>query len=265
MKVMASEFTSRLKLLALPWKSSAGMDSKVLCKIVTLSGLREFEKSHNFLVFASVIRMLDVQSILISCLEALEHFHRVIRRAHFDVKPTNILLTEAKTRNLCDFSNSRNPHSVTILEGTFEYMPAELFHGKVSNFSVDVYSLAITFIQFICRRHPYMSSVEMNESEDRRRELLKVRTQQDVPITGVQIGVSALIIQTLGAMSETKLKTRPLPVLVLQLLRVEHLEQQVAQLEREKQSLIADKQTLRGEKQALMAENRRLQESEAHA
>ena len=44
-----------------------------------------------------------VQRMLISCLEALEHFHRVIRRAHFDVKPTNILITEAKTRKLCDF------------------------------------------------------------------------------------------------------------------------------------------------------------------
>ena len=87
-------------------------------------------------------------------------------------------------------------------------MPAELFQGKASNFSLEVNSLAITFIQFSCRRHPKMSSVEMNESEDHRLELLKVRTQQDVPITGVQIGVSQLIIQTLGVMSE-KLKMRP--------------------------------------------------------
>ena len=87
-----------------------------------------------------------------------------------------------------------------------------------------------------------MSSVEMNESEDRRRELLKVRTQQDVPITGVQIGLSPLIIQTLGAMSETKWKMRPLPARVLLLLRVEQLEQQVNQLEQEKQAWIAEKQ-----------------------
>ena len=79
----------------------------------------------------------DVQSMLISCLEALEHFHRVIGRAHFDVKPTNILLTEEKTPKLCDFSNSRNPDSVSILQGTFEYMPAELFHGKMSKFSLE--------------------------------------------------------------------------------------------------------------------------------
>ena len=92
----------------------------------------------------------EVQRMLISCLDALEHFHRVICLAHFDVKSTKILLTEAKARRLCDFSYSRNPDSVTILQGTFEYMRAELFQGKVSNFSV-VYSLAITFIQFICR------------------------------------------------------------------------------------------------------------------
>ena len=42
----------------------------------------------------------DVQSMLISWLEALEHFHRVIRRAHFDDKPTKILLTEADTEVL---------------------------------------------------------------------------------------------------------------------------------------------------------------------
>ena len=39
----------------------------------------------------------DVQSMLINCLEVLEHFPRVIIRAHFDEKPTNILLTEEKT------------------------------------------------------------------------------------------------------------------------------------------------------------------------
>ena len=51
----------------------------------------------------------DVHRMLISCLEALEQFHLVIRRGHFEVKNTNILITEAKTPKLWDFSNSRNP------------------------------------------------------------------------------------------------------------------------------------------------------------
>ena len=62
----------------------------------------------------------DVQRMLLSCLKALEHFLRVIGRAHFDMKPTNILLSEGKPLKLCDFSNSRNPDSVTGLQGRLE-------------------------------------------------------------------------------------------------------------------------------------------------
>ena len=58
MKVMASESKSRLKLLPFPWNSSAGMYSKVPCRLLTLSGLREIVKSHYFGVLASVSRML---------------------------------------------------------------------------------------------------------------------------------------------------------------------------------------------------------------
>ena len=58
--------------------------------------------------------------MLISCLEALQHFYRVIPRAHFEIKPTNILFNKAKTPKLCDFSNSRIPESVTIFHRTFE-------------------------------------------------------------------------------------------------------------------------------------------------
>ena len=210
----------------------------------------------------------DVKTILIGCLEALTHLHRALGRAHFDVKPENILLTETKQPKLCDFSHSRNPASVRIAQGTFEYMPAELFRGEASNFSIDVYSLGITLIQFICHRHPYMSSQEMHESEDRRQALLKIRTQQEVPITGVQFTVAPHLIQTLHAMSETNIKLRPLPERVLELLRVEQLEQQVAaykervrHLEQEKQALVGDKQALLLDKQALTSENQRLQET----
>ena len=189
----------------------------------------------------------DVSRMVVQCLVGLEHFHRVTRKAHFDIKPSNVLLTEGKDIKICDFGHACNPSNVRHLQGTYEYMPPELHCGDETDFTVDVYSLGITFYEFVCRRHPFMEYSEMREQDDVRMQKLRERGVKDVTVDHPKIPLSSALKQAISAMCEPRLKLRPNPLRALEYLRVEQMEAEHNQLKEENSQLKEENTHLKAE------------------
>ena len=87
---------------------------------------------------------------------AIEHAHRhgIIHR---DLRPGNVLITEAGLAKVADFGTSRflelAAHGTTVI-GSPPYMAPEQFHGKAV-FASDLYSLGITMYQMLTGDLPY--------------------------------------------------------------------------------------------------------------
>ncbi len=89
---------------------------------------------------------------------AVDHAHQqgIIHR---DLRPGNVLVTEAGIAKVADFGTSRfleiAAHGTTVI-GSPPYMAPEQFHGKAV-FASDVYSLGVTMYQLLTGRLPYES------------------------------------------------------------------------------------------------------------
>ena len=87
---------------------------------------------------------------------AVDHAHQqgIIHR---DLRPGNVLVTEAGIAKVADFGTSRfleiAAHGTTVI-GSPPYMAPEQFHGKAV-FASDVYSLGVTMYQLLTGRLPY--------------------------------------------------------------------------------------------------------------
>ena len=87
---------------------------------------------------------------------AVDHAHRhgVLHR---DLRPANVLVTEAGMVKVADFGTSRfleiAAHGTTVI-GSPPYMAPEQFHGKAV-FASDLYSLGITMYQMMTGVLPY--------------------------------------------------------------------------------------------------------------
>jgi serine/threonine-protein kinase len=87
---------------------------------------------------------------------AVDHAHRQ-GVLHRDLRPSNVLVTEAGLLKVADFGTSRfleiAAHGTTII-GSPPYMAPEQFHGKAV-FASDVYSLGVTMYQMLTGVLPY--------------------------------------------------------------------------------------------------------------
>lgn len=89
---------------------------------------------------------------------AVDHAHQqgIIHR---DLRPGNVLVTDAGIAKVADFGTSRfleiAAHGTTVI-GSPPYMAPEQFHGKAV-FASDVYSLGVTMYQLLTGRLPYES------------------------------------------------------------------------------------------------------------
>jgi serine/threonine-protein kinase len=87
---------------------------------------------------------------------AVDHAHQQ-GVLHRDLRPSNVLVSEAGLVKVADFGTSRfleiAAHGTTVI-GSPPYMAPEQFHGK-SVFASDVYSLGVTMYQMLTGELPY--------------------------------------------------------------------------------------------------------------
>ena len=194
-------------------------------------------------------------------MEALEHFHRVTRRAHVDAKATNLLLAEADTEvvRLLKLAQSGKREQPAMNLGVQAA-------GAVPGSGMQVQHRGV--LAFHQPRPVHLPPPTLHElCGDERDRALSAGAVEGADEAGgsnhgdQNRGASSASPPLPPLRSDTKLKMGPLPDLVLQLLHVRHLEQQVIQLEQEKQAVLAEKEALMAEKDGLATENRRLHES----
>jgi eukaryotic-like serine/threonine-protein kinase len=103
---------------------------------------------------------------------AVDHAHRqgIIHR---DLRPGNVLVTDAGLIKVADFGTSRflelAAHGTTII-GSPRYMAPEQFHG-MAVFASDVYSLGVTMYQMLTGDLPYQTPGPGDVERMRRGEL----------------------------------------------------------------------------------------------
>ena len=87
---------------------------------------------------------------------AVDHAHRA-GVLHRDLRPGNILVSDADVVKVADFGTSRfleiAAHGTTVI-GSPPYMAPEQFHGKAV-FGSDIYSLGVTMYQMLTGTLPY--------------------------------------------------------------------------------------------------------------
>lgn len=87
---------------------------------------------------------------------AIEHAHQQ-GVLHRDLRPANVLISEAGVAKVADFGTSRfleiAAHGTTVI-GSPPYMAPEQFHGKAV-FASDLYSLGVTMYQMLTGMLPY--------------------------------------------------------------------------------------------------------------
>src|SRR5205814_6292130 len=87
---------------------------------------------------------------------AVDHAHRQ-GVLHRDLRPSNVLVSEAGLVKVADFGTSRfleiAAHGTTVI-GSPPYMAPEQFHGKAV-FASDIYSVGVTMFQMLTGMLPY--------------------------------------------------------------------------------------------------------------
>ena len=114
-------------------------------------------------------RVSDVLNGVLDTLNAIRDIHAA-GLAHFDVKPGNMLVSDAGVR-LGDFSHSlpvRIGDPYTGPRGTFLFMAPEAYGNTVYNGTEDLYSLGVTLYMLLTGSVPYGSAG--NPSRPRRED-----------------------------------------------------------------------------------------------
>ncbi|MDO9050883.1 MAG: protein kinase [Methylotenera sp.] len=117
----------------------------------------------------------QLQSIISGVISALSFSYKAKGLIHQDIKPANILIDKSGKPRLSDFGLARCvaatikdrialgagniPKSTSReLSGTPFYMAPELWDGAVPSIKTDIFSLGVTFYQFLTKQHPYVEN-----------------------------------------------------------------------------------------------------------
>jgi len=169
--------------------------------------------------------------IIDGCLRGLEHIHKAINKAHFDIKPENILLTNQLQPKIADLGIVKGLDGVRHPHGTAAYMPPELFSQQLTDFRVDVYSLGVTMNEFIMGYHPFLRTKEdWQKNPEEMKKLMQVKAKDRVTLDNPKIQVSEHILALVREMMEPTLALRPSVSRCLEFLSVEDTQMQVQHL-----------------------------------
>jgi len=138
-------------------------------------------------------RMLDYTCQICS---AVDHAHRH-GILHRDLRPGNVLISEAGVAKVADFGTSRfleiAAHGTTII-GSPPYMAPEQFQGRAV-FASDLYSIGVTMYQMLTGELPYGSPSPSDLERLMRGELI---TAPRVRKSGIPKEVDAIVMRALA-------------------------------------------------------------------
>jgi serine/threonine protein kinase len=126
----------------------------------------------------------QIQDLISGTINALSFSYHEKRLIHQDIKPSNILIDESGSTRLSDFGLARCvvrtakerivydlgdiPQSTSReLSGTPFYMAPELWDGITPSVRTDIFSLGVTFYQFLTKEHPFVENTEERRVSDK--------------------------------------------------------------------------------------------------
>ncbi|WP_051832875.1 serine/threonine-protein kinase [Streptomyces katrae] len=107
----------------------------------------------------SVVHVTRLGAEIASALDHV-HSHGIV---HHDVKPSNVLLSDAGAPHLADFGLSRTVHDRSrdaseTLVGTLAYMAPEQFLGQGASTASDIYALGLTLLEALTGHREYQGT-----------------------------------------------------------------------------------------------------------
>nr|CCA18547.1 protein kinase putative [Albugo laibachii Nc14] len=106
-------------------------------------------------------------TILLALMKALAYLHRQRGIAHYDLKPSNILISDEMQVKLTDFDLARNIHApiVSHHEGTLKYLPPETFTDSFGTAEkADIWMIGVIYHMMLTGKHPlYCDKVTLKE------------------------------------------------------------------------------------------------------
>jgi serine/threonine-protein kinase len=139
--------------------------------VVALHTIGEFEGRHyiemeyvngqslgRLLEQRGVFEPLEATRLMMQVSSALAAAHQV-EMVHRDIKPGNVMVTEARDAKLADFGLAKRiatnqPIAGRMLCGTPHYMAPELFAGRPATKQSDIYAMGVTYFSLLVGRLP---------------------------------------------------------------------------------------------------------------
>jgi serine/threonine protein kinase len=144
-------------------------------------------------------KSLDLPTALnyvVQILKGVEHAHQT-QILHRDLRPANVLVSEAGVVKVADFGTSRfleKSHATTVI-GSPPYMAPELFQGRAVLAS-DIYSVGVIFYQMLTGTLPYFSP---NPAQIERMVALGRCTPPKLRNTQIPREISDIIMKAIAA------------------------------------------------------------------
>jgi len=106
----------------------------------------------------------NIVKIFLAICDALENAHNA-GIVHYDIKPTNIILTPDNTPKILDFGLAKivgvtDKSSQTAISGTLAYMSPEQINGEKTDHRSDLFSLGIVLYEILTDHLPFCGEYE---------------------------------------------------------------------------------------------------------